>query len=125
MGQHGPVNHSHESGRGPKLLHHLVAETRLHRFPVGVLHRSQLAEHNFPVIELEGGRLCRLSKGVNLGPFSKFGKNGVELWIATHSHVLHGSAEGGHGESHQRSIPTNLLHRRYHFEISALTRGLA
>ena len=62
---------------------------------------------------------------MNLGPFSKFGKNGVELWIATHSHVLHGSAEGGHGESHQRSIPTNLLHRRYHFEISALTRRLA
>ena len=122
--QHRPVHHSDEGRRRPELLNRLVAETGKNGFPIGILHRGQLAKHDFAIVEFKGRGQGRLGKGVNLRAFCKFCKNRMEFRIAAHPHVFHRGSEGRHRKGHERAVPADLFHGRHDLEICALPRRL-
>ena len=106
-------------------MNRLVAETGKNGFPIGILHRGQLAEHDFAIVEFKGRGQGRFGKGVNLGAFCKFGKNWMEFRIAAHPHVFHRGSEGRHRKGHERAVPADLFHRRHDLEIGTFPRRIA
>ena len=82
-----------------------------------------LADHNFPVFELERVGVTGFGNGIDLGPFGKVREDGVQRRITENSQIGHLHSKARERIGHDRPIAAEFGELADQFDIRALPGG--
>ena len=117
--QHRPIDQRDERRVVEKFDQTFERDVPEEDFPVHLAQAEVLAEHQLPVVELDGVGVTGFGQRNHLGPRGEVGKDRVDIRRPEVAHIGHRRTVGAERVGHDRAVAAEFDHLRHHLEIRA------